>query len=193
MTDTTSRILLVHSSARTAGSVTRKLADDLATRLGGQVTLRDVSSGLPVVTEDWIAARDAGAATDGIALSNELVAELRAHDTLIIAAPVYNFSIPAALKAWIDQIARAGETFRYTANGPEGLLKGKRAFLVIASGGTPVFGAWDFATPYLKHLLGFIGITDVEVIAADALGNDTDKKLDAALGRIDELTRARAA
>ena len=184
------KILLVHSSARKDGSVTRMLAEDLATRLGGAVTRRDVSAGLPVITETWIAGRDGGDGTGEIALSDALIAEVEAHDTLIIAAPIYNFAIPAALKAWIDQICRAGATFRYTEAGPEGLLTGKRAILVVASGGTPVDGAWDFATPYLRHVLGFIGITDVEVVAADALGNGADKQLDAAQARIADLAAA---
>lgn len=187
------KTLLVHSSARSEQSVTRGLAEDLARVLGGELTQRDVSAGLPVISEGWVAARDAGAEGEVLATSNALIEELRAHDTLIIAAPMYNFSIPASLKLWIDQIARAGETFRYTSNGPEGLLKGKKAYVVIASGGTPVEGAWDFATPYLRHVLGFIGIRNVEVIAADALGNGADKKLDAARAQIAALAQPMAA
>ena len=187
------KTLLVHSSARQSGSVTRLLAAELVAQLGGEVTVRDVSEGLPVVTEAWIAARDAGAANGEISVSNNLIDELRAHDTLVIAAPIYNFGVPAALKLWIDQVARAGETFRYTESGPEGLLKGKKAYVVVASGGTPVDGPWDYATPYLRHVLGFIGITDVEVVAADALGNDADKKLDAARAKISEVASVVAA
>ena len=98
--------------------------------------------------------------------SDVLVAELKAADQIVIGAPIYNFSIPAALKAWIDQVARARETFRYTEAGPEGLLTGKTAWLVIASGGVPMDSAMDFATPYLRHVLGFLGIVDVRVIDA---------------------------
>ncbi|WP_112321289.1 FMN-dependent NADH-azoreductase [Oceanibium sediminis] len=187
------KTLLIQSSARKPGSVTRKLASDLAAALGAPVTERDVSAGLPLIDEAWIAARDAGAENGAHDLSDELIAELRDHDTLIIAVPVYNFAIPASLKAWIDQIARAGETFRYTENGPEGLLKGKTAYLVIASGGTPVDSGWDYATPYLRHVLGFIGITDVHVVAADSLGNNADKVLDAAEARIAQLAQPLAA
>lgn len=185
-----SKTLLIQSSARKAGSVTRQLAEKLATGLGHPVTTRDVSRGLPFVSEAWVSARDAGTDADVMLTSNELIEELRAHDKIVIAAPVYNFSIPATLKAWIDQVARAGETFRYTAEGPEGLLKGKKAYVVVASGGMPVGSAWDHATPYLRHVLGFIGITDVEIVAADALGNGADKALDAANARIAELTQA---
>ncbi|MHA3976259.1 FMN-dependent NADH-azoreductase [Halovulum sp. GXIMD14794] len=184
-----SKTLLIQSSARQAGSVTRQLAEKLAAGLGNPVTTRDVSNGLPFVSEAWVSARDAGASGDVMATSNELIEELRDHDTIVIATPVYNFSIPATLKAWIDQVARAGETFRYTAEGPEGLLKGKKAYVVVASGGMPVGSAWDYATPYLRHVLGFIGITDVEIVAADALGNGADKVLDAANAKIAELTQ----
>lgn len=189
-----SKTLLITSSARQTGSVTRTLAEDLAQALGGPVTIRDVSQGLPFLSEEWIAARNAGeGAADALTLSRRLIRELKDHDRLIIASPVYNFSIPASLKAWIDQVARAGETFRYTSDGPEGLLKGKTAYVVIASGGTPVDGPMDHATPYLRHVLGFMGITDVEVIAADGMGNNADKKLDAAYARIAELSAPLAA
>jgi FMN-dependent NADH-azoreductase len=88
---------------------------------------------------------------------------------LVIGVPIYNFGVPATLKAWIDMIARARVTFRYTDQGPQGLLTGKKAYLLVASGGTPVGSAIDFATPWLKHVLAFIGITEVEVIAAERL------------------------
>jgi FMN-dependent NADH-azoreductase len=87
-------------------------------------------------------------------------------DILVIGVPVYNFGVPAALKAWIDMIARARETFKYTENGSVGLLSGKKAYLIVASGGTEVESGIDYATPYMKHVLGFIGVTDVTVIAA---------------------------
>lgn len=86
---------------------------------------------------------------------------------MVIGVPMYNFSIPAALKAWIDQVARAGVTFSYTENGPVGLLNGKRAILALATGGTKLDSEIDFATDYMKHVLGFLGIHDVEVVSAD--------------------------
>ena len=104
---------------------------------------------------------------DTLALSDQLVAELKAADTIVIGAPVYNFGVPAALKAWVDLVARAGLTFKYSETGPVGLLEGKRAIIAVATGGTPVGSDIDFATGYLKHIMGFIGIHDVEVIAAD--------------------------
>jgi FMN-dependent NADH-azoreductase len=87
----------------------------------------------------------------------------------VIGVPVYNFGVPAALKAWIDLVARAGVTFKYTETGPVGLLNDKRAILAVATGGTPVGSDIDFATGYMKHVLGFIGIHNVEVIAADSV------------------------
>ena len=183
----TQKTLLIHSSARHEGSVTRTLAEELVATFDGPVSRRDVGAGIPFLDEPWIAARDAGTSGGAVAVSDALIEELRAHDRIVLAVPVYNFSIPAALKAWIDQIARAGETFRYTADGPVGLLEGKKAYFVIASGGTPVDGPWDHATPYLRHVLNFIGISDVEVIAADALGNDADKTLDTARAQIEAL------
>lgn len=168
-------VLLIQSSARGGDSVTRKLAADAAARLGGAVVTRDVSAGLPVVDVEWLTAAGTEAAdrTDAqrakLALSDEMIAELRAADAVVIAAPIYNFAVPAALKAWIDLVARARETFRYSEAGPEGLLKGKRAVIVAASGGV-VFGSdADFATGYLRHMLGFMGISDVTVIGAEQL------------------------
>jgi len=112
-----------------------------------------------------------------VALSDELIAELEAADTIVIAAPMYNFSIPSALKAWIDHVARAGRTFRYTANGPEGLLKGKKVFVLTARGGVYSAGpanALDFQEPYLRALLGFIGLTDVTFLHLEGLAMGPD-------------------
>jgi len=121
-----------------------------------------------------------------LAHSDELIAELEAADTIVIGVPVYNFAIPAALKAWVDQIARARRTFRYTETGPEGLLKGKKAYLVVASGGVPVGSDYDFATGYLRHVLGFVGITDVTVIEAGQQMMDGEA-VTRATAAIDEL------
>lgn len=119
-----------------------------------------------------------------LALSDHLISEIQSADTLVISTPIYNFGIPSSLKAWVDQIARAGITFRYTENGPEGLLQGKRAIIAIASGGTQVGSDIDWASGYLKHIMEFIGISDVQFVAADRLMVDADAshaKADAAL------------
>ena len=154
---------------------------------------RDLAQPLPLLTEDWVAANftPANQRSDQqraiLELSDTLVAELEAADTIVIGAPIYNFGLPAALKAWVDLVARAGRTFRYTENGPLGLLEGKRAIIALASGGTKSGSEIDFATPYLKHVLGFLGIHDVTVIAADQLGKDSDTKLAAATSQIETL------
>ncbi len=169
-----STLLRVDASARTEGSTTRELADAVAARLAPAQTIhRDLSGGLPQVDAEWIGANftpdedRTEAQRETLALSDTLVAELKAADTIMITVPVYNFNIPAALKAWVDMIARARVTFRYTEDGPEGLLTGKRAILVIASGGTEVDGPVDFATPYMRHVLNFVGVTDVQLVRSD--------------------------
>ena len=194
-------VLRVDASGRESGSTTRTLADlivqGLAARGPVRVTGRDVAKGLPFVDEPWIAAnftdpdqRDE-AKRAALARSDELVREVIEADLLLIGVPLYNFSVPASLKAWIDQIARARLTFRYTEHGPEGLLKGKRAILVVATGGTPVEGAMDFATPWLKHVLGFLGIGDVEVVAAERQMIQGDAARAQAQARIASLLDAR--
>ena len=101
-----------------------------------------------------------------LALSDQLIRELQDADTIVIGAPIYNFGAPASLKAWMDLVARPGVTFRYTPDGPEGLLTGKKAIVTVASGGVPVGSDIDFLSSHLKFFLGFIGITDVEIHAA---------------------------
>lgn len=187
MSAVASTILQIDASARKSGSVTRELTDSVVTKLlearsDAKVVKRDVLQGLPFLDEEWIGANftDPADRTAGqrlkLAVSDTLVRELKDADTIVIGAPIYNFSVPAALKAWIDLVARARETFRYTENGPVGLLTGKRAIVAIASGGTKAESEIDFATNYLKHVLGFIGITDVQVIAADQLMVDPAKR-----------------
>ena len=172
------RVLRVDASARGEPSVSRQLADLMLRELGEcgpglSVARRDVAAGLPFVDAAWVGANQTepdardDAQRRALALSDELVAEVMAADVLVIATPIYNFGVPASLKAWIDQIARARLTFRYTEHGPQGLLAGKKAYVLVATGGTEVGSAIDFATPWLKFVLGFLGITDVEVIAAD--------------------------
>lgn len=200
MTNIPSRhILRIDASMRRTGSNTRALADRVIERLterdpAAKVTVRDLAANpLPFIDEAWIGANftDPAARTEdqqaALARSDALVAELRAADTIVIGVPVYNFGIPAALKAWIDLIARARETFRYTEAGPEGLLKDKRAILVVASGGTKAGSEIDFATGYMRHILGFVGITQVELVAADQLGAGAQERIDAAQAQIERL------
>lgn len=192
---TTHTILRIDASMRQTGSVSRQLTDELIAAMpDSEVITRDLSiNGVPAIDEDWIganftpAADRSAAQKDLLALSDTLIAEIMHSDTLVFGMPIYNFGIPAALKAWIDQISRVGITFNYTETGPKGLLAGKKAIIVAASGGTTVDSDIDFATPYLRHLLGFIGIFDVEVIAADSLMANPDR-LQAAQQRIAALT-----
>lgn len=173
------KVLRVDSSARREGSVSRRVADALIEQLEMRegpvnVTVRDLALTAPAfVDAAWVDAnftpdeQRSAAQRAVLAESDTLVAELKAADILVIGVPIYNFGIPATLKSWVDMIARARLTFRYTENGPVGLLRGKRAFLVVASGGTAVGSEIDFATGYLRHMLGFLGIDDVEIVAAD--------------------------
>ncbi|MGI9476710.1 MAG: FMN-dependent NADH-azoreductase [Hyphomicrobiaceae bacterium] len=172
-------VLRVDASGRHEGSQTRALTDKLVahlrTREVDRVMTRDLAGGVEFVDEAWINANftpeEDRTAEQKLRLraSDGLVDELVQSDVVVIATPIYNFGVPAALKAWVDQVARARKTFRYTDNGPVGLLEGKKAYIVITSGGTKVGSDIDFATGYLKHVLGFIGIDDVTVFAADQL------------------------
>lgn len=186
-------ILHIDASARRESSVTRDLSKDVVARLNGDVVTRDLFDGLPLMNESWIGANFTPEAdrTDAqkelLALSDTLIAEVKAADVLVIGVPVYNFGIPTNLKAWVDMICRAGITFRYTEAGPEGLVTGKRAILVAATGGTPVGSEIDFATSYMRHVLGFIGISDVEVVAADRLSVDAEGSIAAAKEQVAKL------
>jgi len=173
----TVKVLRIDASGRQDQSSTRALADNLINALTGryssvEVVSRDLAKGIPHVDQNWIEANftpEEERSTDHqqrLSYSDSLVDELKAADVIVIGVPIYNFGIPAALKAWVDMDARARLTFRYTGNGPEGLLKGKKAYLLVASGGVAVDSEADFATPYMRHVLGFLGITDIEVVTA---------------------------
>ncbi len=193
----TTRILRIDASARTEGSVTREITDRIAARFAAagpvETVHRDLSGGLPQIDGDWIAANFTPAAERSeeqrarLALSDSLVAELAAADVVLIGLPIYNFGVPASLKAWVDLVARAGVTFRYTEAGPEGLLKGKRAIVTVASGGTPIGSDIDFATGYITHVLGFLGITDVEIVKADRTAFDAEAARAAARQSVEAL------
>lgn len=186
-----SRILHIDASARGAGSLSREIGAELVRRLaapGAEIVHRDLAADPPpFVHEAWVGANftradeRSPAQREALAGSDALVDELVGADVLVLGVPVYNFGIPAVLKAWIDQVGRVGRTFRYTANGPEGLSGVGRAYLAVASGGTAVGSEIDFATPYLRHVLGFLGVEEVEIVAA-AKGDR-----DAAFARLDSL------
>lgn len=192
------RVLKVNASGRSKDSVSRMLSGELVDALeqhNGRIDLvhRNLSDGVSLIDEQWIEANFT--ATEDrtpsqrarLAESDVLVRELQDSDVIVIGVPVYNFGIPAALKAWVDLIARARLTFRYTESGPEGLLRGKTAFLVVASGGVPIDSPVDFATPYMRQALAFVGIDAIQVIAADQLNSREADSIDSARSRIAEL------
>lgn len=191
-------ILRIDASARTADSVTRQLADTLLEQLQLQMPVRvqrrDVSQGLPFINADWVAAnftraeQRSAAQQQILALSASLVQEIQDSDILLITAPIYNFSVPATLKAWIDLVARAGLTFRYTSEGPVGLLQGKKAVVIMASGGTGIGSEIDFASPYLRHVMRFIGIDDVSFINAERYDAGDQQQMDGIAQQIEALT-----
>jgi len=190
-------ILRIDASARRTGSVSRQLVDKIIAKFdNATVTTRDLASGLPLIDEAWVEANftpaenRTEAQTEILALSDTLIAELEAADTLVIGLPIYNFGVPAALKAWVDQVARAGVTFQYSEYGPKGLLTGKRAIIAVASGGTEAGSDIDFATGYIRHVLGFVGITEVDFVAADRLMLDADGTMKAANAQVEALAIA---
>ena len=181
-------VLLVNASARDEGSVTRRFAGELVTALqqehgAANIKERDVAKGMPYIDEQWInanfTAADQRSADNKFALSysDNLVAEVQQSDIIVIATPVYNFSVPASLKAWIDQICRVGLTFNYTENGPVGKLQGKKVYIVMATGGTQIGSDIDFASSYLHHVLGFIGIDDVSIISAERFNAEDEQAI----------------
>ncbi len=179
-----SNVLFVTSSPRAWQSyshqVARGIVDDLKIQDPDvQVVVRDVGrQPLPHPSDDYASSRALPpdkrdqAAARALALSDALVDELAKADVVVIAAPMHNFGIPSALKAWIDHIVRPGRTFSYSAQGPRGLLEGKKVVLVLARGGVYASGpmqAFDFQEPYLRTVLGFIGMTDIEVVRLEGL------------------------
>ncbi|MDO9146794.1 MAG: NAD(P)H-dependent oxidoreductase [Hydrogenophaga sp.] len=174
-------ILQINASARREGANSTKVANSVVERLKAAnptatLTLRDLAvTPHPVLDEAALGAlftpaeqRTAEQAAR-VALDDALIAEIQAHDILVLGVPMYNFGVPVQLKAWIDAIARAGTTFRYTATGPEGLLKGKTVYVALARGGLYRDTANDSQVPYLKAVLGFLGLTDVRFIYAEGL------------------------
>jgi len=186
-------ILQVNSSARVEGSVSTRLAGELTARLGAEtsatVMVRDLTRNpQPVLDEAALQAlftpadkRTAEQATR-VALDDALIAEIQAADVVVLGVPMYNFGVSSLLKNWIDAIARAGVTFRYSASGPEGLLKGKKVYAVLARGGKYRDSAADSQVPYLRTVLGFLGMTDIELIYAEGLAMGPDAEAAALAG-----------
>ncbi|MFP5418209.1 MAG: FMN-dependent NADH-azoreductase [Gammaproteobacteria bacterium] len=174
-------ILQINASARRGGANSTRLANAVVDRLkavdpDARVTLRDLAvTPHPMLDEAALGALFTPAdqrtpeQAARAALDDALIAEIQAHDTIVLGVPMYNFGIPAQLKNWIDAIARVGVTFRYTEAGPEGLLTGKKIYLALARGGLYRDTDKDAQVPYLKTVLGFLGMTDLSFIYAEGL------------------------
>lgn len=194
-----STILHITASIRDGESVSRslssKLVDGLREKSGADVITRDLSKNdLPYMDADRFAANLAPYAErdddqhELAKIADTLIDELKQADTIVIGTPIYNFTMPSTLKAWADLVARAGTTFKYTETGPQGLMTGKKAYVAIASGGTPVGSEIDFLTPWLKFFLGFLGITDVELVAADGImGEGGEEKIAEAHEQVERM------
>lgn len=174
-------ILQINTSARREGANSTRIADTIVARLqaanpAARLIVRDLASQPhPMLDEAALGAlftpadQRTPAQAARVALDNALIAEVQAADVLVLGVPMYNFGVSVQLKTWIDAIARAGVTFRYTANGPEGLLKGKKVYVALARGGRYRGAETDTQTPYLSTVLGFLGMTAVEFIYAEGL------------------------
>ena len=192
------KIYQIDSSARKEGSTSRALAKKVLEKIkkpSDEVIYRDLNDEMVFVT---------GLTESGMnieqkdqnenhkkmfKLSDQLVKELKESDIIIISAPIYNYGPPATLKAWSDLAARVGETFRFKPNGRrEGLLKNKKAYLVITSGGTKLNSSEDFLTPWLKFILNFFGIEKIDIICADQMALDYDKSIKDAEKQIENIS-----
>jgi FMN-dependent NADH-azoreductase len=174
-------ILQINASARGEASSSTRIANSIVARLqsatpAARLTLRDLAvTPHPLLDEAALGAlfTPAEQRTDEqaarVALDDALIAEVQAADAIVLGVPMYNFGVPVQLKNWIDAIARNGVTFRYTDQGPEGLLKGKTVYVALARGGSYRGTAADSQVPYLKTVLGFLGMTDLHFIYAEGL------------------------
>ena len=191
------KIYQIDSSARKQGSTSRALAKKLLDKIkkpDDEIIYRDLDDEMVFVsglTESGMKIEKKDQ-TDYhkkmFELSDKLVNELKESDIIIISAPIYNYGPPATLKAWSDLAARVGETFRFKPNGRrEGLLKNKRAYLVITSGGTKLNSKEDFLTPWLKFILNFFGIEKIDIICADQMALDYEKSIKEAEKQIDQI------
>lgn len=194
-------ILQINSSARPDASHSSRLANQLVQRLQdsnpeARLTLRDLGrTPHPLLDEAALqalftpAAQRSAAQNARVALDDALIAEIQAADTLVLAVPMYNFGVTAQLKNWIDAISRVQVTFRYTANGPEGLLTGKKAYVVLTRGGLYRNTPNDTQTPYLKAFLGFLGITDVQFVFAEGLAMGPDAEQTALASAAEQMAQ----
>ena len=184
-------LLVIESSPRGASSFSRKLSHAVVEKLkaknpGAQVKIRDLTlHPTPHLEEAHLTAfftppeKQSAASKEAIRHSDTSIDEIMAADTIVIAVPMYNFTIPSSLKAWIDHLSRAGKTFKYTDKGPEGLVKGKKIYLAIATGGIYSEGPMkphDYTEPYLRFIFGFLGMTDVTAFRVEGVANPANQE-----------------
>lgn len=191
------KVLVINSSVRLNDSISRELTGILSDRIEGDtndVLHRDLIHDIHFISERSLncveKSLDERTSEDNeiALLSDTLIEELELADYIIFGSPIYNFGPPASLKAWADLVARAGRTFTYTGNGPVGLLRIKKAFIIAVSGGTSVNSDIDFMTPWLIHFLSFIGIANIEIISVDGIyGRDGEEKINLAKEKIYRL------
>ena len=192
------KIYQIDSSARKKGSTSRALAKKLVEKIkkpGDEIIYRDLDDEMLFVaglTESGMSIPE-NERTDQhkkmFELSDKLVKELKESDVIIISTPIYNFGPPATLKAWSDLAARVKSTFKYSSDGKQiGLLENKKVYLVITSGGTKIDSKEDYLTPWLKHVLNFFGIKNIQTISADQMSIDHEKSIKNAEIQIDKIT-----
>ncbi len=190
------KVLKINSSAQNQNSVSRMLVEELIGKLNAKKVIdRDLNDEtVPFVSEAMIGAfyTPSDQLNDEqkelLTTSDKYVKELIEADAIVIGLPIYNFSVPGALKAYFDLIARVGITFKYTETGPVGLLENKPTYLVVASGGTVPFTEADFCVNYTKFFLGFLGITNITVVEASQLMMDKDASLAKARKAIEQIS-----
>jgi FMN-dependent NADH-azoreductase len=197
------KILRIDSSVQRDQSITRKLGDEVVRRLmqehpAATLTVRDLADPIDLIDADWVCANLTAPAERHehqhavLAESDRLLEELDAADVVVLTAPVYNFSVPAALKSWIDMICRARLSFRYTESGPKGMLRDRPVYLVMASGGMPFGSPVDFASGYLRHIFAFVGIHDVRMVQVERTGSGVEACERAALDMMGQWLPAAA-
>lgn len=198
------QVLRIDASASVSSSNSKKLGDELIATLQSRyadtyVQRRDLNRDLYYIDETWVGANFTPAdqrseeQNHRLALSDQLIDEIKAADHIVLTTPMYNFGIPATLKSWIDLICRAGVTFQYTSDGPIGLLKGKRVDIVVTTGGVPLRSPVDFVSDYLQQVFRFIGIEDINIIAADQMNVAADSSYQSALNQIEHIYAANSA
>ncbi len=196
-------VLRIDSSARRDASMSRELGDEIVERLvranpGLTVVTLDLADGISHIDADWVGANltavdeRTAAQHERLATSDDAIAAVVNADALVLTAPVYNFSIPSVLKAWIDHICRAGKTFRYTEHGPLGLVDDKPVYLAMASGGVEFGSPVDFASAYLRQVFRFIGIEDVRLVGAAGVASDAIAARQSALNTLEQWLPAPA-